>query len=389
MSGTGLAVDLVFPRFKLLSGAERLALELAGALADAGHRPRIVCHQFDPSCDELVRPGVEVVTTGHKLDWFGNRYLNAAFDYVAAKRLSDWLDPAADAAVLFGPALRLAKRASGPGRAVVYHCFEPPRALYQDRDDVLARAGRGRFLLGPALSVYRALDRRLVRIPGAITASGPYAAARIKAVYGRDAVPITHGIDRDVLDAHSGDPDRVDLVTVNYLHPRKRVDLALRALARLDAPLGASTQPPSLRIIGDGPERPALEDLARELGVESRVHFAGFVVGEELGTYYRAAKCYLHTAREESFGLSIIEAAYCGLPAVAVAEGGVVDNVIEGETGTLADATPSSVATGIQRLLGDADRVQALGQAARSMVDARYRWEHGGEDLLSAIHSAQ
>ena len=41
-----LRFDLVFPRFKLLSGAERAILGLAGALAEAGHHPRIICHQF-------------------------------------------------------------------------------------------------------------------------------------------------------------------------------------------------------------------------------------------------------------------------------------------------------------------------------------------------------
>ena len=386
----GLAIDLVFPRFKLLSGAERTVLELAGGLARAGHRPRIICHQFDQSCNELRQRGVEIVVSGTRLDWFRNRYLNAIFDYASVGRLRRWLNPDADAVVLFGPALRLAsqlQRSNGP--AVVYHCFEPPRVLYQDRADVLARAGATRFLLAPALALYRRLDRRLVHVPGAITTAGPYAAARVKAVYGRDAVPITHGVGRAALDDSSVEVTPVSLVTVNYLHPRKRVDLALRALALLEEPLGNDRRPPTLRIVGDGPERRTLERLALELGVSARVHFAGFVPGAELGANYRAARCYLHTAREESFGLSVIEAAYCGLPTVAVAEGGVVDNVVPDETGCLTEASPEALAEGIVGVLADPRRAERMGAAGRALVDDRYTWERGTVDLLSAVRAAQ
>ena len=81
MSG-GMRLDFVFPRFKVLSGAERLVLELTTALAEMGHRPRIVCHQFDSSCADLLADGVELVETGIRLDWFPNRYVNAGFDYL-------------------------------------------------------------------------------------------------------------------------------------------------------------------------------------------------------------------------------------------------------------------------------------------------------------------
>ena len=101
-------LDLVFPRFKLLSGAERLILELARALQALGHRPRIVCHQFDPTCRATLASGIEVASTGARLDWTPNRYLNAAFDYLRALQRRRLLDPDADARVLYGPALPLA-----------------------------------------------------------------------------------------------------------------------------------------------------------------------------------------------------------------------------------------------------------------------------------------
>ena len=78
---TNLRIDLVFPRFKLLSGAERAILGLAGAMVEAGHRVRVVCHQFDRSCLPRLAPGVELACSNLRLDWSRNRYLNAALDY--------------------------------------------------------------------------------------------------------------------------------------------------------------------------------------------------------------------------------------------------------------------------------------------------------------------
>lgn len=385
-----LRLDLVFPRFKMLSGAERLILELAAGLREAGHRPRLVCHRFDESCRPLLAAGVELDTTGLRLDWTSNRYLNAGFDYARVGALADRLDPTADAAVLYGPALRLAPALVGRARprpAVVYHCFEPPRVLYQDHDDVLDRTGPlARLPLRLALAVYRRVDRRLVARAEALTASGPFAARRVRAVYGREAIPITHGIDRERLDAPgTAEPPPADLITVNYLHPRKRVDRVIRALAALPASVGEMR----LEVVGDGPERARLESLAEGLRVADRVRFAGFVPEAELAAHYRRSSCYVHAARDESFGLSVIEAAYCGLPVVAVREGGVVDNVVDGETGALVEPGSDAIADGIARVLGDRSRARAMGAAGRERVSRAYRWELGVQDLLAAVAAAR
>ena len=385
---TARRIDLVFPRFKLLSGAERLILELAGALARKGHRPRVVCHRFDESCRPLLQPGVALAESGVRLDWSANRYQNAVFDYLRVGVLKRMLDPGADACVLYGPALGLLR---GRGLRVphVHHCFEPPRALYQDRTEVLSRAGVVRWPLSVAMKVYTRMDRELVGRACAITASGPYAARRVEEVYGTHAIAITHGLARATLDRHI-DIRRSSsrLITVNYLHPRKRVDLAIDALARLPE-MTPEGRPVTLEVVGDGPERAHLEERAVALGIAERVQFAGFVSEAELAAHYRAAGCYLHCAREESFGLSVIEAAYCGLPVVAAAEGGVVDNVVDGETGVLSAADAESLAQAIRAVLWSGDRGQAMGARGRSLVDQRYTWEQGAEDLLSAIDAAR
>lgn len=378
-------IDLVFPRFKLLSGAERLILELAGAFARQGHKPRVVCHRFDDSCRPLLYHGVELAESGAKLDWFASRYVNAVFDYARVGALHRLLDPSAVGRVLFGPAIRLA-RGGQSSIPQVYHCFEPPRVLYQDRAEVLARAGAARWPLSVALAVYARIDRRLVhRLPAITTAPGSYPARHFETIYGRPAVPIAHGLSRESLDRHTSvqrDPAR--LITVNYLHPRKRVDLAIAAFARVPG-VTPGGHPVTLEIVGDGPERAKLESQTEALGVAARVRFSGFVDEAQLAAHYRGAGCYVHAGRAETFGLSVIEAAYCGLPVVAVAEGGVVDNVVDGETGLLTTADRQALADAIQTVLSRDDGGRAMGERGRAHVDERCSWDRGAADLLRVM----
>lgn len=440
MDAAGRRIDLVFPRFKLLSGAERAILGLAGALAAAGHAPRIVCHRFDDSCRPRLADGVELVTSGARLDWSRNRYLNAVSDYARTLRLGRLLDPQADARVFFGPALLLAwwnlRRSRRARIPAIYYCWEPPRVLYQDRDAVLARLGWLRFPMAAALAAYRRLDRRMVAAVDAVVTSSPFAARRIDGCYGRPAAVITLGIDRERLDAASpsetgvssipsdaadsrspsaptGDaPSRAPdapaaersaespatrletpstsvprLLTVNYLHPRKRVDLVIEALAELAGRAGVGDV--RLTIVGDGPERESLAGLAGRLGVADRVEFAGFVPETELPRHYWAAACYVHATRDESFGLSVIEASYCRRPIVAVAEGGVNDTVDDGVTGYLVAGTPVALADGMERVLAAPDRGARLGAAGRAKIAAGFRWSRGAKDLLDAAQRVE
>jgi glycosyltransferase involved in cell wall biosynthesis len=134
--------------------------------------------------------------------------------------------------------------------------------------------------------------------------------------------------------------------------------------------------------VGDGPERANLEALAKHLGVEDRIQFAGFVPDNDLPRHYAAATCYAHTGLEESFGLSVIEAAYCGRPVVTVDEGGVQETVQDGVTGYCVPSTPEAIAKAIEKVLEREDRGKALGAAGHVRVAATYSWSHGMSDIV-------
>jgi D-inositol-3-phosphate glycosyltransferase len=146
------------------------------------------------------------------------------------------------------------------------------------------------------------------------------------------------------------------LLFVGRIQPLKGVDLAVEALARLEAHRA------TLLVVG-GPSGPEGEDelmrvhrLVEDLGLESRVRFIPPQAHEKLATYYQAADVCIVPSRSESFGLVALEAAACGTPVVATNVGGLRYVVEHGSTGYLVDGRdPDDFAAPIDRILrGDA-----------------------------------
>ncbi len=127
-------------------------------------------------------------------------------------------------------------------------------------------------------------------------------------------------------------PERPRLLFAGRLSREKGVDVLLRALPRV-----AEAHPEvELVIVGDGPERTALTELAGHLGVAARVRFAGRLTGGELErAYRRATLCVLPTLWMENCPVSVLEAFAHGRPVVATRIGGVPELVVNGRTGLL------------------------------------------------------
>jgi glycosyltransferase involved in cell wall biosynthesis len=100
----------------------------------------------------------------------------------------------------------------------------------------------------------------------------------------------------------------------------------------------------SLAVVGDGPERQALEALTGD-GVE----LLGWRTDEEIRTLYRTSMATILPG-EVDFGIVPVEAQACGRPVVALGRGGALDTVIDGETGVLvSDTTIEALADGLRR----------------------------------------
>jgi glycosyltransferase involved in cell wall biosynthesis len=176
-------------------------------------------------------------------------------------------------------------------------------------------------------------------------------AAKVETIhYGLDALPEAWGENpRSDVPAHA----RV-LLAVSRLVPQKGIDVAIRALPALpDNTL--------LVVLGEGPERGRLEQLAREVGAERRVLLAGRV--PDVAAWLRRASVFVHPARWEGFGLAVLEAMLAGLPVVATSVSSLPELVVDGDTGFLVPPDdPRALADALRLAL----ELPALGAAGRT-----------------------
>lgn len=360
----------------------------------AGHRVTLVTHRLGDEPRAAVPAGLDVIETGKRVDWFAHHYADAALEYACGPRLIRHIPKDADTLVCFGPpslpALWWARRQGwgAPTRPLLAFLYEPPRFVDRDRADVVAGLGRIGLLIQPLFAVYGALDRRFARAADALLANGAYGAARLNQVYGRDAIVLPHGVDFREADAQSVaamraryrlPADAPVILTVNQLHPRKRIALFIRAVAALrgrhPAVIGL--------IVGRGVDEAHLRAEAARYGVTDAIRFAGFVADDDLPAIYRSATAYLHTGRDETFGLSVLEAAWSGVPVVTVDEGGPPG--IIGENGWIVPTDVAMIANALNDVLANPSVAQARADRAQADVRVRFRWEDGATALVQTV----
>jgi glycosyltransferase involved in cell wall biosynthesis len=244
-----------------------------------------------------------------------------------------------------------AKSVIRSGRAFhVCYCHSPMRYAWDQFDAYFGpeRLGRWRSAaMRPVMARLARWDRSTAHRVDRFLANSQYVAARIARYYNRSATVLHPPVDTQFFTPGGGRPAPFFLV-VSALVPYKRIDLAVRAAARVGVPL---------KIAGTGPDRARLEALAGP-----SVEFLGTVDDDTLRTLYRQALAVVLPG-EEDFGIVPVEAMACGRPVVALGRGGARETVIDGQTGILVDAaTPEALADGLDRAgrqTFDPDRLRA------------------------------
>lgn len=122
---------------------------------------------------------------------------------------------------------------------------------------------------------------------------------------------------------------QIKLLFVARLVPYKCADILIEAVSRLEPSVKEKVH---LTIVGDGQERNSLENQVRELNLEQKVKFAGWVGQEETVEYYRQADIFCFPSIREFGGAVVMEAMACGLPCIVPNNGGIGEYVTE-ETG--------------------------------------------------------
>jgi glycosyltransferase involved in cell wall biosynthesis len=176
--------------------------------------------------------------------------------------------------------------------------------------------------------VYRPLLARLARWDAAsavrvdrFVANSAHVAERIHRYYNRVATIVYPPVDTVFFHPAASTPGSHFLI-VSALVPYKRLELAIDACERVGA---------ALRIVGDGPDRRRLEARAGR-----HVTLLGRLSDEAVRDEYRSALAVLLPG-EEDFGIVPVEAHACGRPVVALARGGALETVVDGDNGVLFD----------------------------------------------------
>ncbi len=165
------------------------------------------------------------------------------------------------------------------------------------------------------------------------------------------------------------------------LQKYKGVDLVLRAFARGEVPEAV------LEIAGAGNYRGALEALAAELGVTSRVRFLGRISEEEKVALLRRAWAFLFASPKEGWGITNLEAAASGTPVIASNSPGIRESVRHEETGYLVrHGDVTAMAQSMRRLAEDRALVERLGVAARQFA-TQFTWEQAAADTEAHLRS--
>lgn len=222
-----------------------------------------------------------------------------------------------------------------------------------------------------------------IRVAAAVVTVSQANADHLAGCFGAEAARLhvlPCGVD---LDRFTPAPDRVEpatIVCVARLRPVKNLGVLLQA-CRLLKERGTAFR---TVVIGEGPSLPELAAERTGLGLEADVHFAGAQDQTAVLDWWQRATAGVLTSRSEGMPVSLMEAAACGVPAVAPAVGGIPELIVDGVTGFVTPPNDASaVAAGLDRILTDPALRARMSAAARTRAESHFSAARQVEALLS------
>jgi glycosyltransferase involved in cell wall biosynthesis len=193
------------------------------------------------------------------------------------------------------------------------------------------------------------------------------------------------GVELSVFDgrrAPAADEGELRILNVAQLERRKGQAVLIESIAQLvDAGL-----PIRATIVGEGPERPALERLCEQLGVTDRVELVGAVGQDEIRDYYTRADVFCMPSFAEGVPVVLMEAMAMRLPVVATRVMGVPELVEHGVSGLLvAPGRTDELASALRELATSPELRSRLGESGRQVVSERYDVEESARKLAALL----
>ena len=240
----------------------------------------------------------------------------------------------------------------------------------------------------------RTLRNNRVQAREEVANAAAFARILVNSYFSRESLLRAYGLDSEVcylgIDSthftDRGDTREHLVIGLGSLLPEKGAHRAIEAVGTMAMPR------PRLAWVGNFADRAYLAGLtalaeARGVDFEPLVRIAD----EKLLDLLNRAAAMIYAPRLEPFGLAPLEAAACGVPVVAVAEGGVRETVIHGETGLLVPSDPAAIGAAVERLLHDTATARRLGTQARDNVRTRWNQDAATERVERVLlrHASQ
>ncbi|GAA2783689.1 glycosyltransferase [Saccharopolyspora taberi] len=351
-----------------VSGAGNFGHRLATGLARRGHDVHVICHAQDRHSVTVVEDGVTV----HRVGSYGNPAhptfrINAPWQAsAAAEKLLSEIQPDVvhvQSHFYIGRALINTARKHGIALVATNH-FMPENIFGYLRIPRMFQPSASRLL-------WRNLIRHYSKAQ-LVTAPTPRAVQLLQDNgFPNRAMPVSCGMDVEryrrrarQFRKHNPDPKTRTVLFVGRLDEEKHIEDLLRAMSLLH-----TKAPTRLEIVGDGSRRGAFEELAAELGIADRVHFAGFVSDEELLDAYARADVFCMPSIAELQSLATMEAMSAGTP-VVLADAMALPHLVEsGKNGWLYPPRDvHALAKAIDEVISDRETIDRMGAASERLV---------------------
>lgn len=225
------------------------------------------------------------------------------------------------------------------------------------------------------------IERFSVLLPNTVISISPHTTQRLVNILNckRPIIEVACGLNFSQISKIQPADNKSDIIYAGRLLKHKRVDLLIRAVAKLKA----TGQIVTCIIVGEGPERKRLENLVAQLGLEKQIAFHDFYANhEDVFALMKAAKVFASPSEREGFGIVVVEANACGKPVVAnLAPANASKDLIQhGVNGFLFEQTVDALAVAITNGLD-----QALQLGAKCLSSARkYDWGKLAIKLIKA-----
>jgi len=175
--------------------------------------------------------------------------------------------------------------------------------------------------------------------------------------------------------------DVITIGTVKTLHYNYGIDTLIQGFAETRDFLMTTDKHIVSRlrllIVGGGPDRASMEQLAKSLNISDVTEFTGAVPYGKVPEYLNRLDIYVAASRRESFGVAILEASACALPVIVTNVGGLPEVVEDGVTGMIIPKDDHhALAKAIERLIMDESLRRTMGHAGLKRVVDNYTWEN-------------